>query len=185
MRNKKGQGLIMGLVMGVAALVITVIIAFVIVSNVATVESDIATTVPGSPIINESGNVNATAYTLAKASLTGFTNPVITRLYNETSGLEFDVGNASVTSAGVVTNSTTGADGYVDALISYTYDYGKTTISTRDLRANFTSGIDKVSSKIPTVLLIAAVVLVLGILVLLWTQYKRMDIGGSGGEGGL
>ena len=54
--------------------------------------------------------------------------------------------------------------------------------STDNLIANFTSGIDKVSSKIPTVLLIAAVVLILGVLVLLWTQYKRMDIGG--GEGG-
>ena len=51
--------------------------------------------------------------------------------------------------------------------------------STSDLISNFTSGVDNVSEKIPTVLLIAAVVLILGILVLLWTQYKRMQMGGG------
>ena len=54
--------------------------------------------------------------------------------------------------------------------------------ATDNLISNFTKGIDNVSSKIPTVLLIAAVVLILGVLVLLWTQYKRMNIGGGRGE---
>jgi len=51
--------------------------------------------------------------------------------------------------------------------------------ATDNLIANFTSGIDNVSEKIPTILLIAAVVLILGILVLLWGQYKRMNMGGG------
>jgi len=46
--------------------------------------------------------------------------------------------------------------------------------------ANLTTGIDKVSAKLPTILLIAAVVLILGVLVFLWAQYKRMNIGGGG-----
>ena len=54
--------------------------------------------------------------------------------------------------------------------------------STQELIKNFTTGVDKVSAKIPTVLLIAAVVLILGILALLWGQYQRMRIGGGGGE---
>jgi len=54
--------------------------------------------------------------------------------------------------------------------------------ATDRLISNFTAGVDQVSSKIPTVLLIAAVVLILGVLVLLWTQYKKMNIGGNGGE---
>jgi len=53
--------------------------------------------------------------------------------------------------------------------------------ATSNLISNFTEGVDNVSEKIPTVLLIAAVVLILGILVLLWGQYKRMGIG-TGGE---
>jgi len=52
--------------------------------------------------------------------------------------------------------------------------------ATTRLISNFTSGVDNVSSKIPTVLLIAAVVLILGILGLLWTQYKKMNMGGGG-----
>ena len=54
--------------------------------------------------------------------------------------------------------------------------------ATTNLIGNFTEGVDNISDKIPTVLLIAAVVLILGVLVLLWTQYKRMNIGGGGSE---
>ena len=46
--------------------------------------------------------------------------------------------------------------------------------------ANFTAGIDKISAKIPTILLITAVVLLVGYLVVLWAQSKRMGIGSSG-----
>jgi len=52
--------------------------------------------------------------------------------------------------------------------------------ATDRLVGNFTAGIDNVSGKIPTILLIAAIVLILGILVLLWAQYKKMQMGGGG-----
>ena len=51
--------------------------------------------------------------------------------------------------------------------------------STDRLAANFTAGIDNVSSKIPTILLIAAIVLILGVLVLLVGAWQRMRIGGG------
>jgi len=51
--------------------------------------------------------------------------------------------------------------------------------STESLIANFTAGVDKVSSKIPTVLLVAAIVLILGVLVLLVANWQRMNIGGG------
>ena len=53
--------------------------------------------------------------------------------------------------------------------------------ATSRLIANFTAGVDNVSSKIPTVLLIAAVVLILGVLVLLVASWQRMRLGGGGG----
>ena len=56
-----------------------------------------------------------------------------------------------------------------------TYDNAVTNMS-----ANFTSGIDNVSSKIPTILLIGAVVLLFGVIVLLVMQSKKMGIGGGG-----
>ena len=51
-----------------------------------------------------------------------------------------------------------------------------------DLSANFTEGIDNVSSKIPTILLIGAVVLLFGVIVLLVKQSQAMGIGGNGGS---
>jgi len=49
-----------------------------------------------------------------------------------------------------------------------------------DMSANFTSGINKVSEKIPTILLIVAVVFLFGALLLLVKLWKGMNLGGSG-----
>ena len=49
-----------------------------------------------------------------------------------------------------------------------------------NMSANFTEGIDNVSEKIPTILLIAAVVLLFGVIVLLVRQSQAMGIGGRG-----
>jgi multisubunit Na+/H+ antiporter MnhC subunit len=51
--------------------------------------------------------------------------------------------------------------------------------ATTRLSGNFTEGVDNVSSKIPTVLLVAAIVLILGVLVLLVGAWQRMRIGGG------
>jgi len=51
--------------------------------------------------------------------------------------------------------------------------------SAGNLSANFTAGVDNVSSKIPTILLIAAIVLLLGVLVLLVGAWQRMRVGGG------
>ena len=47
------------------------------------------------------------------------------------------------------------------------------------MQGNFTAGIDKVSEKIPTILLIVAVVFLFGALVLLISQSRKMGIGGG------
>ena len=55
--------------------------------------------------------------------------------------------------------------------------------ATDELISNFTTGISNVSNKLPTVLLIAAVVLILGVLVFLWANFRRMQgVGGGGTE---
>jgi len=51
--------------------------------------------------------------------------------------------------------------------------------ATDNLVANFTEGVDNVSEKIPTVLLVAAIVLILGVLALLVATWQRMSIGGG------
>lgn len=52
----------------------------------------------------------------------------------------------------------------------------------QSMAANLSAGINKVSDKIPTILLIAAVVLLLGVLVFLVVKARQMNIGGSGGS---
>ena len=48
-----------------------------------------------------------------------------------------------------------------------------------NLSANFTAGVDNVSAKIPTVLLVAAIVLILGVLGLLVGVWQKMRMGGG------
>jgi len=48
-----------------------------------------------------------------------------------------------------------------------------------NLTSNFSSGVQKVSAKIPTVLLIAAVVLIIGVLAVLVAVWQRMRMGGG------
>ena len=52
--------------------------------------------------------------------------------------------------------------------------------ATTAMAGNFTEGIDNVSSKIPTILLIGAVVLLFGVIVLLVRQAGAMGIGAGG-----
>ena len=46
-----------------------------------------------------------------------------------------------------------------------------------NLSANFSEGIDEISKKIPTVLLVAAIVLILGVLAILVGVWQRMRMG--------
>jgi multisubunit Na+/H+ antiporter MnhC subunit len=48
-----------------------------------------------------------------------------------------------------------------------------------NLTGNFTVGINNVSGKIPTVLLVAAIVLILGVLAVLVGVWSRMRMGGQ------
>ena len=48
-----------------------------------------------------------------------------------------------------------------------------------NMSANLTAGINTVSAKIPTVLLVAAIVLILGVLAILVGVWQRMRMGGG------
>jgi len=178
--SKKGQtaGLVTGLIFGIASLVIAVIIAFVIVSTLteANLLEDNRIT---STVINESGWLNATAYTLDNAATNnlGYT---LTAIFDASDDSVIPLANATVSTTGIVTR--TGDEAVDEALFSYTY-VTKTNeeVSTTTLSGNFVDGVDNVSSKVPTVLLIAAIVLILGVLVLLVSTWQRMRFGTGGG----
>jgi len=48
------------------------------------------------------------------------------------------------------------------------------------MTGNFTQGVNSVSGKLPTVLLISAIVLILGVLAVLVAVWQRMKMGGGG-----
>lgn len=56
---------------------------------------------------------------------------------------------------------------------------------TQHLKGNFYSGIDNIAGKLPTILLVVAIVFLVGALMLLWGLYKRMNAGGGQNGGTL
>ena len=68
----------------------------------------------------------------------------------------------------------------VSTLLGASLLSGVYSTTSTSMAQNFTDGIDEVSEKIPTILLIGAVVLLFGVLVILVAQAKRMGIGGGG-----
>jgi hypothetical protein len=179
--SKRGQtgGLITGLVFGVVSLVIGVIIAFVIVSTLtgADLLTDGRTS---SSVTGETGGfINTTGYQLDGLDVNYVPGTItIDGALNTTSGQMLLSGNYSVSSTGLVNNAS------VTTWEKITFNYTSLIYSTEELSSsglsgNFTAGVDNVSSKIPTVLLVAAIVLILGVLVLLVVTWQRMNIGGG------
>ena len=187
--DKKGQtnaGLITSIVMGVAGLVIAVIIAFLIIgtlldANLLTGQR-ITTTVANETIVW----INTSGYTLAGASQPYLVSFAVIEIWNVTEitggggvyTTVIPITNATISNAGVITNASTYT--YTNASVSYTYtQLALQERSANALSGNFTDGVGNVSEQIPTVLLIAAIVLILGILAILVGVWQKMRMGGG------
>ena len=108
--------------------VVFVVIAALIVSTITS--NSVFTDIPSSGTVTNETNawLNETDYTLATAGTGGFASPVITAIWGAEGGLynvSIATANATVTSAGVVTNATVYTNGNVS--ISYTYNYASGT----------------------------------------------------------
>jgi len=176
-------GLISAIIAGIGALIILVMITFIVVSTLSDADLLRSTATSISATENYSW-INETGYTL-----TGFSTAnrgySISSIINASSGDTVSVGNYTFTpSTGVLTNATTTT--WSEVNLTYTYfsptDYE---LTTDGLTGNFTEGIDNVSGKIPTILLIAAIVLLFGVIVLLVKHAGSMGIGTGTGGGSL
>jgi len=183
-KNSRGQmsgGLITGIVFGVASLVIGVIIAFVIVSTLTGADL-LTSTRTSTTVTNETGGyLNTTGYQLAGLDADYVPGGItISQVTNATAGngTVIPAANYTVSSTGLLTNVSVIT--YASINITYSQNiYSVEEQSSSALSGNFTEGVDNVSSKIPTVLLVAAIVLILGVLVLLVATWQRMRIGGG------
>jgi len=186
LRNKKAQtgGLVTGLVFSIATLIVGIIIAFLVVNTLTDADllQDGRTT---GTVTNETSSwLNETDYTTTGASAAKLVSGsfTLTAIWaNDTGGynVSIPIANATVSAAGVVTNNSVVTHDNVS--LSYTYTLKTDTeLSADGMNTNFTSGVDNISTKIPTVLLIAAIVLILGVLVLLVATWQRMGMGSGG-----
>jgi len=175
-KYKKGA-IVTDTVSGVGGLIIGVVIILIIVStllgaNLFTKES--VTT------RNETGAfINGTGYTLAGVTDTGASGYAILQVINNSGILIVPSGNYTVTAGGIVYNATA----FTSNSVNISYSYTRNSLSERSsngMSGNFTAGIDNISAKIPTILLIVAVVFLFGALVLLVARAKQMGIGGTG-----
>jgi len=179
--NKKG-GVVTSTVMGVVGLVVAVIIGYIIVSTLFSAnlfDGARDSTIDYNETLTISTVAGGTAFgqsTLSGASCS------ITIARNETTGEVINSGNYTVTAekctviatAGSIYN---GSSWNITSLSTYDSDEEKSAIN---INKNLTAGVGNVAGKIPTILLIVAVVFLFGALVLLLRNSKAMGIGSSG-----
>jgi len=176
-KNKIG-GVVSNTVMGVGGLLIGVIIVLILTSTI--IQADLFEDVRLSAtrtnqLLNASTNVNYgyNTYSGAICTLTTMTNSsnatkVVPTTNYTTSNCKFSI---------VATSAYVGKN--VNVTSTTTYD----SIEEQSIlgsEANFTDGIDNVSEKIPTILLIVAVVFLFGALVLLMRNSRLMGVGAGG-----
>lgn len=160
MRDKKG---VMGLdtakafIIGILTLVILGVLAMVILVQL----NSTSLVNPDTNIVtNETdGFVNSTSYTLNYANVGTAGSFAITGLINGTSGLTIPLGNATVSSAGVVTNAT--EVNWNNVSISYTY---QTPSNTQNVITNATSGLSSFYSSTAVWLSLLGVVIIILII---------------------
>ena len=188
MKSEKKGGIVGDIVSGTAGLIIIVIVALVITSTLLG-----ANLLTGSPQVvssgatnDEAGWINNTPYILGGGAVNDTRSNYVATAYNSSDGSIIVAANYTLTaSTGSIVNATA-LVWDTEAVFNYTFDtVGPDSIfeKTSDaMGGNLSAGIDNVSSKIPTILLIAAVVLLFGVIVLLVKQSQAMGIGGQGGS---
>jgi hypothetical protein len=190
-RDKKG-GIVAGTIFGIGGLIIGVIVVLIITSTIGNANLITDDKTATYTKLNESITFGATntPQTLSVSTLPYLAScNALTYIANETTtGAGLGLTNITQTNCNLI-NATALGDfiGNGTVYVSYTYTitdtYSKDVVT--GMRGNLTSGIDNVSQKIPTILLIIAVVLLFGVLVLLVRQAGLMGIGGGNSGGSL
>lgn len=193
--NKKG-GIASNVILGIGGLVIAVIVILVIVSTatgLGLVGNDKTYTITK---LNETitfDDVN-TIQTLAAFSYATADNQItcnaLTYVANQTQ-LGASIATNKITKSGCTVINASAMDGAGwggNGTVFLSYTYTTTVVKSHNqidnLSSNFTSGINNISSKIPTILLIIVVVVLFGFLVLLVRNTNLMGSFG-GREGSL
>ena len=179
LRNKTG-GVVTSTVMGIGGLIVGVIIIFVITSTLlnASLFTDTAATASYDDqtvtAVNETGSYFGN-YSRRDAVCT------LTEVTNATGG-EIAANNYTATAATCLIVLADGGDvalnntaWIINSTTAYTINNAED--AAQAAQGNMSSGVDNISKKIPTILLIVAVVFLFGALVLLVRHAKSMGVG--------
>jgi len=203
--NKKGEvsntGIVMGLIGGIAFLIIASIIAFTIVGIL-----DGSGIIPQGSYqkVNESDlngaivPANTSGFNVAgvtdKRNAKNFVLKSCWSEYNQSNGSAVNLpdsfggynvsltsANCTLSSSGNLSSGTPLTYNFPNVSIWYTYSGDSPEILTAsNLTSNLSSGTYEIAEKVPTILLISAVILILGILAVLIEFWRRMRLGGGG-----
>ena len=177
------SGVVKGLIAGIGVLIIATIVVLMVISTIedANLLRETETTLSRTDTsLTDGASINGTAYILAYFDSRN-RDYTITEVLNETGETITSANYTFTASTGTIINSTAWWSNKVN--ISYTYIAESNYETTADaMGTNFTLGIDKVSSKLPTILLLAAVVLLFGVIVLLVRYSQAMGFGGAEGS---
>jgi len=178
-KNKTG-GVVTNTVMGVGGLIIAVIVIFVIVSTVMTADLLGNAALDTTRLNQVVGPVNFSGVSFGNSTLPS-ASCTANIVANNTDGVVISSTNYTVSGCTIAFLETGNTDfnntfWKINSTTSY---LGNTSaeVSARDMEGQFYIGVDNISTKIPTILLIVAVVFLFGALVLLIKNAKEMGIG--------
>lgn len=156
------------------------LLAYVIVVIMGTLQDSTILVQDTAKVVNETGTVNASGYTLSKASVAGFSNPVIVAVINASSNGTVTAANYTVSSTGVVTNAS--AIHWNSAKITYTYNLDSTAqLNSKAILTNTSTGISGFFSSVnPVYAILAILVIILVLVVLVRVVSGRSSSGDSG-----
>lgn len=122
----------------------------------------------GTSVYSLNSTLDSTAYSSVISGATWNTNGADDTL---TSNTDYNVSGSTFTILNV---------NYAYSELNVSYDRSETGNIGFSMQGNFTKGLDNLSEKIPTILLVVAVVILLGVLVLLMKSAKDVSIGETG-----
>lgn len=183
--NKKG-GITTSTVMGVGGLVIVSIVILVVISTINGANLLGATPTVTETVTSQNAWLNQTGFQLNSNSSLTTRTWTVTQIKNTTDddGQVLLPANYSVSATGLLKNASLVT--YPSINVTYTYTHDGTESAEEyvasNLTGNLTSGLGNISSKIPTILLVVAVIFLFGALVLL---IRNMGLGNIGGGSSL
>ncbi len=127
-------------------------------------------------ILNESGYINSSQYTVTNASTSGFTGFSVTEIRNASNQIVIGVANYTAISNGSIINAT--VTEWEDVDIDYAFSKPTSGVA-GSIIDSFTSAISDFGSNVATWLVLGSLVVLISIIVIIILVVNRVSMGGG------